>query len=74
MQTLPLTFGLIRIATEKLELGVRNLVRRWIMTTSTHHTIYRYTYIHTWYINKSNPITGLDRPLGIQEVEAPRFF
>jgi hypothetical protein len=23
---------------------------------------------------KSNPITGLDRPLGSQEVEAPRFF
>jgi hypothetical protein len=22
---------------------------------------------------KSNPITGLDRPLGFQEVEAPRF-
>jgi hypothetical protein len=21
-----------------------------------------------------NPITGLDRPLGMQEVEAPRFF
>jgi hypothetical protein len=25
-------------------------------------------------ILKSNPITGLDRPLGFQEVEAPRFF
>jgi hypothetical protein len=23
---------------------------------------------------KSNPITGLDRPLGFQEVEAPRFL
>jgi hypothetical protein len=23
--------------------------------------------------NKSNPITGLDRPIGFQEVEAPRF-
>jgi hypothetical protein len=23
---------------------------------------------------KSNPITGLDRPLGSQEVEAPRFL
>jgi hypothetical protein len=22
---------------------------------------------------KSNPITGLDRPIGFQEVEAPRF-
>jgi hypothetical protein len=25
-------------------------------------------------IIKSNPITGLDRPLGLQEVEAPRFL
>ena len=25
-------------------------------------------------INKSNPITGLDRPLGLQEVEAPRLL
>jgi hypothetical protein len=24
--------------------------------------------------SKSNPITGLDRPLGFQEVEAPRFI
>jgi hypothetical protein len=24
-------------------------------------------------INQSNPITGLDRTLGFQEVEAPRF-
>jgi hypothetical protein len=24
--------------------------------------------------NESNPITGLDRPLGFQEVEAPRFI
>jgi hypothetical protein len=23
---------------------------------------------------KSNPLTGLDRPLGLQEVEAPRFL
>jgi hypothetical protein len=23
---------------------------------------------------KSNPVTGLDRPLGFQEVEAPRFL
>jgi hypothetical protein len=26
------------------------------------------------YVKQSNPITGLDRPLGIQEVEAPRFL
>jgi hypothetical protein len=26
------------------------------------------------YVKKSNPITGLDRPLGFQEVEAPRFL
>jgi hypothetical protein len=24
-------------------------------------------------VDKSNPITGLDRPLGFQKVEAPRF-
>jgi len=24
--------------------------------------------------NKSNPTTGLDRPLGFQEVEAPEFL
>jgi len=29
--------------------------------------IYIYIYIN------SNPITGLDRPLGFQEAEAPRF-
>jgi hypothetical protein len=26
------------------------------------------------YNNKSSPITGLDRPLGLEEVEAPRFL
>jgi hypothetical protein len=25
-------------------------------------------------VKASNPITGLDRPLGFQEVEAPRFL
>jgi hypothetical protein len=25
-------------------------------------------------MTESNPITGLDRPLGLQEVEAPRFL
>jgi len=25
------------------------------------------------YANKSNPIIGLERPLGLQEVEAPRI-
>jgi hypothetical protein len=29
--------------------------------------------IHERYV-KSNPITGLGRPLGLQEVEAPRFL
>jgi len=32
--------------------------------------MYVYTYIHT---RLSNPIKGLDRPCGFQEVEAPRF-
>jgi hypothetical protein len=29
--------------------------------------------ISVLYKGKSNPITGLDRPLGFQEAEAPRF-
>jgi len=27
-------------------------------------------YINLIYANKSNPVTGLERPLGVQEVEA----
>jgi hypothetical protein len=30
-------------------------------------------FVMSRYIVKSNPITGLDRPLGFQEVEALRF-
>jgi len=33
--------------------------------------IYIYIYIYIW--RWSNPITGLDRPWGFQEAEAPRF-
>jgi hypothetical protein len=32
-------------------------------------------YLYLVYLSKkSNPITGLDRPTGFQEVEAPRFL
>jgi len=39
----------------------------------------KYTHTHTQAFNpsrkqKGNPITGLDRPTGLQEVEAPRFL
>ena len=29
--------------------------------------------LRRYFVIKSNPITGLDRPRGFQEVEAPRF-
>ena len=32
-----------------------------------------YTKYYTFIVSKSNPITGVDRPWGFQEVEAPRF-
>jgi len=32
-----------------------------------------YNYIYIYIQRQSNPITGLDRPWGFQEVEAPRF-
>ena len=31
------------------------------------------TYKRYFLLNKSNPITGLDRPWGFREIEAPRF-
>jgi hypothetical protein len=39
------------------------------------HTVQTGSGAHTasYIMDKSNPITGLDRPIGFQEVEAPRF-
>jgi hypothetical protein len=37
--------------------------------------IYIYLLLHNGMaLSKKNPITGLDRPSGFQEVEAPRFL
>jgi hypothetical protein len=36
--------------------------------------MYMYIYVYICIYFFSNPITGLDRPLGFQEVEAPIFL
>jgi hypothetical protein len=52
--------------------GAEKLARTGIQSPdrpARNHWIYRLSYP----ADKSNPITGLDRPLGFQEVEAPKF-
>jgi hypothetical protein len=64
----------------RLQQELQTVARRWIYIHTCTHT---HTHTHTHkskqhYLHQvtktSNPITGLDRPWGFQEVKAPRFL
>jgi hypothetical protein len=68
-------FSKVKILTETL-VGVKNL--RWVKPICQYYELLPFVTFSfegpfSCNIRSSNPITGLDRPIGFQEVEAPRF-
>ena len=60
--------------TEELGIPVRNITNKMLGSSDTGQKEFRPLKIALiWHKGKGNPITGLNRPRGFQQVEAPRF-
>jgi len=54
------------------EKGWEKILTYWQVTNGLHNNVL-FGSVWSQTVKKSNPITGLERPWGFQEVEAPRF-